>query len=137
MIPGTRHVWTWWEVHPYLQMPAVACMKEKNLSDGSTRAKGRDGRRSTLEHGVGPKVGGTTARQREIHLRFGLHGRNLVGVLGILRCVYVVLLGGLRERVGEEEWRLVRVTDHHVSWLVVGSGLAERVGQRRTERGGA
>ena len=39
---------------------------------------------------------GTTARKGEVQFCFGLHGGYLVGMLGILGCVYVVLLGRLR-----------------------------------------
>ena len=42
MTPETRHVWTWWEVHPYLQMPAVACMKGEKLSGRREQKDGTD-----------------------------------------------------------------------------------------------
>ena len=84
-------------------------------------SKGRDQRRSALEHGVGPKVGGATAREGEAHFCFGLHGGYLVGMLGILGCVYVVLLGRLQGGSVREMGGVGGVTDHHVSWLVVGS----------------
>lgn len=84
------------------------------MLDGTRR---RDPRRSALEHGVCAKVGGATTGEGEVHFCFRLHGRYLVGMLGILGCVQVMLLGRLWR--GEEKKGEGSVTDHHVAWLVV------------------
>jgi hypothetical protein len=81
---------------------ACRCLHKLRNQRWSTRMKGRDRRRRALEQGVCPKVGCATARKGEVHFCFGLHGGYLVGVLSVLGCVYIVLLGGLRE-LGEAE----------------------------------
>lgn len=64
-------------------------------------------------------MGGTAARKGEIHFCFRLDGGYLVGVLGVWGCVQIMLLGRLGNGEAEKGWS--GGTDHHVTWLVVGS----------------